>query len=234
MTWSSDAETPRIPAATETSGGTGPEPTREYVWPEPETERPSTSESAEAPTTVAPTTLGVVEAEPEPVVHSGNRVAGVALALLTTAFFAALYLIALTVIRLLGDRTGGDPVALGFAQAPTALFLAPVAAFFIGLALIVLVVNRAGWWAYVLGGFLVAVLTAAAAFVGSWSAVGGLAVPAASSPLVDHLRDPVVLASVLAAGVLGREATVWGGALIAARARGVKRRNAEREAAASS
>lgn len=234
MTWSSDAETTRIPSATDTPGGTGPEPTREYVWPEPETERPPTTEPPEATASAGATALGVVEAEPERVVRSGNRLAGVALALLTTAFFAGLYLVALTAIRVLADHTGADPVALGLAQAPTALFLAPVAAFFVGLALIVLVVNRAGWWAYVLGGFLVAVLTAAAAFVGSWSGVGGVAVPAAPSLLADHLRNPVVLASVLAAGVLGREATVWGGALIAARARGVKRRNAEREAAASS
>ncbi|PPG09986.1 MULTISPECIES: hypothetical protein [unclassified Rathayibacter] len=234
MTWSSDAETTRIPSATETSGGTGPQPTREYVWPEPVTGRQPTVEPVAPAVAASPSALGPVEAEPEPVRRSGNRLAGLALALLTTAVFAVLYLVALTAIRLLVDRVGGDPVALALDAAPTALFLAPVAAFLVGLALIVLVVNRAGWWAYVLGGFLVALLTAAAALVGGWSAVGPLALPIDRSLALDYVRDPAVLAAVLAAGVLGREASVWGGAAIAGRARGVKRRNAEREAAAQS
>jgi hypothetical protein len=235
VTWSSDAETTRIPSATETSGGTGPQPTREYVWPEPVTGRqPTVEPAAPAAAASAPSALGPVEAEPEPTQRSGNRLAGLALALLTTAVFAVLYLVALTTIRLLVDRVGGDPVALALEVAPTALFLAPVAAFLVGLALIVLVVNRAGWWAYVLGGFLVALLTAAAALVGGWSAVGPLALPIDRSVALEFVLDPAVLAAVLAAGVLGREASVWGGAAIAGRARGVKRRNAEREAAAQS
>ncbi|TCO37162.1 hypothetical protein EV639_105250 [Rathayibacter tanaceti] len=227
-------------SATETSGGTGPQPTREYVWPEPETGgQPSFERTidpgAPAATTdpAAPSALGPVEAEPEPVRRSGNRLAGLAVALLSTAVFAALYLVALTVIRALVEPVG-DPVAVALTQAPTALFLAPVAAFLVGLALIVLVVNRAGWWAYVLGGFLVAVLTAAAALAGGWSALGAVGLPADRALVLEYLRDPAVLAAVLAAGVLGREVTVWGGALIAGRARRVKRRNAEREAAAQS
>ncbi|SMH30848.1 hypothetical protein SAMN06295885_0495 [Rathayibacter oskolensis] len=224
-----------MPSATENAGGTGPQPTREYVWPEPQPgDRPQTSETPSSPV-AASSPLGSVEAEQEPVRRSGNRLAGLAIALLTTAVFAALLLVALTAIRLLlVEGVTGDPLAVALEQGPTPGFLVPVAVFFVGLALIVLAVNRAGWWAYVLGGFFVALLTGAAALVGGWVAVGGASVPEDRALLVDFLRDPAVLASVLAAAVLAREVSVWGGALIAGRARGVKRRNAEREAAAQS
>lgn len=218
----------------EPTGGTGPQPTREYVWPEPQPGgSPSTAETRVVPA-AAPTAIGSVEPDPEPVRRKGNRLAGLAIALLATAVFAALLLIALTAIRILLDEVAGDPLAIALDQGPTAVFLAPVAAFFLGLALIVLAVNRAGWWAYVLGGFFVALLAGAAALVGAWLPVGGAAVPSDRTQLIEFLRDPAVLASVLAAAVLAREVSVWGGALIAGRARGVKRRNAEREAAAKS
>ena len=233
MTWNSEAETTRIPAATETPGGTGPQPTREYVWPEPEA--PGRQQAGPTAAAAAPSSqLGAVEPEPEPPRRRGNRLAGLAIALLTTAVFAALLLVAVTAIRLLIEQVEGDPVALALATAQTPVLLLPVAAFFVSLALLVLAVNRAGWWAYVLGGFFVAAVTAAAALVGTWLPVGGAALPEDRTLLVDFLRDPAVLASVLAAGVLGREVSVWGGALIAGRARGVKRRNAERDAAAGS
>lgn len=226
-----------MPAATETSGGTGPQPTREYVWPEPpapgERQERASAPAGSAAAPASPSPLGAVEPEERPR-RTGNRLAGLAIALLTTAVFAALYLAALTAIRVLVDRVEGDPVAVALSLGPTAVLLAPVAAFFAGLALIVLVVDRAGWWAYVLGGFFVAVLAAAAALAGAWTAVGPAALPDDRAVLVEFLRDPAVLAAVAAAGVIGREVSVWGGALIAGRARALKRRDAEREAAAHS
>ncbi|MBF4461578.1 MULTISPECIES: hypothetical protein [unclassified Rathayibacter] len=244
MTSSSDAETTRIPSATETSGGTGPQPAREYVWPEPVTGRqptvgapPASSATPLPPAPLRegdPAAFGPVEPESERIRRQGNRLAGLAIALLTTAVFAALDLVALTAIRLLVGRIDADPVAVALAAATSPLFLGPVVVFVVVLALIVLLVNRAGWWAYVLGGFPVAVLVAAAALAGGWMALGGLAVPSDRDQVLAYLRDPAVLASVAAAGILAREVTVWGGALIAGRARSVKRRNAEREAAAAS
>ncbi|MCJ1699146.1 hypothetical protein MT356_05380 [Rathayibacter festucae] len=232
MTGNSEAETTRMPTT-----GDGTEPTREYVWPEPEPggRRPATGATAvQEAQPASPSPLGSVEPEPEPARRKGNRLAGLAIALLTTAVFAALYLVALTAIRVLIDAVAGDLVAIALAHGPTAVFLLPVAAFFAGLALIVLAVNRAGWWAYVLGGFFVALLAGAAALVGAWSAVGGFAVPQDRTAVVDFLRDPATLLAVAAAAVLAREVSVWGGSLIAGRARGVKRRNAERDAAAQS
>ncbi|NQX15248.1 hypothetical protein [Rathayibacter sp. VKM Ac-2857] len=234
MTGNSEAETTRMPTT-----GDGTEPTREYVWPEPEPggRRPATGATAvqeQQPASASTSPLGSVEPEPEPARRKGNRLAGLAIALLTTAVFAALYLVALTATRLLIDAVEGDPVTVALEQGPTAVFLLPVVAFFVGLALIVLAVNRAGWWAYVLGGFFVALLAGAAAVVGAWSAVGGFAVPQDRAAVVDFLRDPATLIAVAAAAVLAREVSVWGGSLIAGRARGVKRRNAERDAAAQS
>ena len=230
-----------MPTAAGTTDGSEPtrgtEPTREYVWPEPEPggRRPVTGATAvqeSQPAAASP--LGPVEPETEPVRRKGNRLAGLAIALLTTAVFAALLLVALTAIRLLIDGVEGDPVTVALAQGPTAVFLLPVAAFLVGLGLIVLVVNRAGWWAYVLGGFFIALLAGAAALVGAWSAVGGFAVPQDRAAVVDFLRDPATLLAVAAAAVLAREVSVWGGSLIAARGRRVTRRNAERDAAAQS
>ena len=83
-------------------------------------------------------------------------------------------------------------------------------------------------------GVLIVLGSSAAALVGAWSAVGGFAVPQDRTAVVDFLRDPATLLAVAAAAVLAREVSVWGGSLIAGRARGVKRRNAERDAAAQS
>lgn len=232
-----------MPSAPEGSGtATGPQKTREYVWPEPLTggapaAAPAAARPAAAPAAARPaepSPLGPVEPEPAPPRRKGNRIAGLALALLTTAVFAAVLLAGLTAIRLVVDAAPGDPLAVALAQGPTAAFLAPVAAFLIGLALLVLAVNRAGWWAYVLGGFFIALLAGAAALAGAWYDIGGAVPPADRTELVEFLSDPAVLLGVAAAAVLGREVSVWGGALIAARARGVKRRNAQREAAAQS
>ncbi|WP_157603050.1 MULTISPECIES: hypothetical protein [unclassified Rathayibacter] len=234
MTWRSDAETERMPSAPEGSGtATGPQKTREYVWPEPLTGgAPATAPAAAGPAERSP--LGPVEPEPAPPRRKGNRIAGLAVALLATAVFAALLLACLTAIRLVVDAAQGDPLSVALAQGPTAAFLAPVAAFLIGLALLVLAVNRAGWWAYVLGGFFIALLAGAAALAGAWYDIGGAVPPADRTELVEFLSDPAVLLQGAAAAVLGREVSVWGGALIAARARGVKRRNAQREAASQS
>jgi hypothetical protein len=229
VTWRSDAETERMPSATEGSGtATGPQKTREYVWPEPPT-GPTTAVPASGPSP-----LGSVAPDPAPVRRRGNRLVGLAISLLATAVFAALLLVAITAIRIVVEGVVGDPLAVALAQGPTAAFLAPVGAFLAGLALIVLAVNRAGWWAYVLGGFFVALVVGAAALAGAWYDRQGAVTPSDRAVLVEFLRDPAVLASVLAAAVLAREVSVWGGALIAGRARGVKRRNAEREAAAQS
>ena len=104
-------------------------------------------------------------------------------------------------------------------------FIFAVAGFFIALVLLVLIAGRAGWWAYVLGGLLVAVLV--------WGAtLGGVAIDARLAGERVGL-DPFSLIAdfglaipVLAAALVAREVTVWFGAWIGARGRKVARKNA--------
>ena len=156
----------------------------------------------------------------------GNRGAGVLIAVLATIGFAALYagVLALWLAPNFPPSTFLDKGLL-----PWVLnwgFAAATAGFFIGLALLVLIVGRAGWWAYVLGGLLVAALT--------WgAAVLGFAFDAHLSGVRISI-DPYSLTveyglffPVIAAALVAREATVWFGAWIGARGRKMKRLNAE-------
>ncbi|NQX29643.1 hypothetical protein HQQ81_20040 [Microbacteriaceae bacterium VKM Ac-2854] len=215
---SSDAETQRIP-----SGDT--QRTREYVWPsadpgpdarttviEPE---PAAQRSVAQPPPA--TALGAVEPEVAPR-RRGNRGAGLLITLLAALVFAALDLAAVAGVRML---LTGDPVEdalLGGVD----VVIASTVGFAIALAVIVLLVNRAGWWAYVLGGFLVALVAGGAALVGQWLALYGAVTPTLE-PARLFVRDPAVLLSALAAAVIAREVTVWAGAWIGARGRRLRR-----------
>lgn len=167
----------------------------------------------------------------------GNRGAGVLISLLATIVFALVF--AGVIALALAPSTPPSQ----FVAALTDAALWPVAAasltFFIGLAVLVLIVGRAGWWAYVLGGFLVGVLVWLGTIVGvayaTFLSVGG----AGLSELVNGDTagggvTPLGLIQALgltlipiAAGIVAREATVWFGAWIGARGRKVTRKNAE-------
>lgn len=165
---------------------------------------------------------------PLPPEARGNRLAGVLISLLATVAFAVVY--AGVVALLLAPQL--PPSRFVGVLVDELLMWGPifsVIAFFIGMVVIVLVVGRAGWWAYVLGGFLVAMFV--------WAAtVAGLIVDAAGfGGLGDiHFGDVVELAllpPVIAAMIVAREATVWFGAWIGFRGRRISRANAEALAA---
>jgi hypothetical protein len=139
---------------------------------------------------------------PMPPEIKGNRGAGVLIALLGALGFAVVYA---GVLALWLAPTFPPSTFLSEGLLPwltSWVFVAAVGAFFVGLALLVLVLGRAGWWAYVLGGFLLEGLRALFNTIGT-------TVP------------------VLGAAIVAREATVWFGAWIGARGRRVKRRNAD-------
>ncbi|XPP27840.1 MAG: hypothetical protein ACNYNX_06575 [Leucobacter sp.] len=161
---------------------------------------------------------------PMPPELKGNRGMGVLISIVATVGFAIVYagVIALLLApQLPPSRFLGGLV--GELLSWTAIFAA--AAFFIGLVVVVLVVGRAGWWAYVLGGFLVALFVWLAAFAGavvdaeSFSALTRLSLGDA----VEFALLPQVVIAVLVA----REATVWFGAWIGNRGRRVTRANAQ-------
>lgn len=169
---------------------------------------------------------------PMPPDLKGNRGAGVLISLLATLGFAVVYAGVLA-LWLAPDYPPSTFLAHGLLPWLTSwAFAAAAVAFFVGMAILVLIVGRAGWWAYVLGGFLVALLV--------WAAViGALALMGSPDATGAELRqglgqNPVGLIQAIgfsvpaiAAAVVAREASVWFGAWIGSRGRRVTRRNAE-------
>jgi len=189
----------------------------------------------EAPTSEAPTATATLTDErvesplagervryvssPEPPRERSNRVAGALLALAGAGVFAILYgLAGAAYLAVVGSSSRfGDFIT-------DQIFWVPVLFFTIGFVAVALLVNRAAWWAHVLGSLLVALVT----YLGSvgmillvnWIAGADVGIRAvATSPFV------------LAATAVAREVSIWVGLLISRRGqRLVARNRAEREA----
>lgn len=187
--------------------------------------------TSEAPTATATLTDERVESPPAgerviyvnspapPAAHS-NRIVGGLLALAGAVVFAVLYgVVAAGMISL---RDVGDLSIADFVT--DAIFWIPVLFFTIGFVLLVLLVNRAAWWAHVLGSLAVAVVTYFGA-VGMLLLVTGIV--GASPGFAAIATSPFVIA----AAIVAREVSIWVGLLIARRGqRLVARNRAEREA----
>ena len=163
---------------------------------------------------------------PMPPEVRGNRGAGVLIAVLSTVAFAVVYagVLALWLAPSYPPSTflteGLLPWVLNWG------FAAAVVAFFVGLTLLVLVVGRAGWWAYMIFGVLVAAFVWAVALLGFGldSQLNGVRVDWRPLSLLAEfgLFFPVIIA-----GIAAREVTVWFGAWIGRRGRRVTAKNAE-------
>ena len=154
----------------------------------------------------------------------GNRVVGVLLALLGTVVFAAVYAGAAAIPLALRFSGGGfSPAFSAFVQ--NAIFWIPILMFALAFILLTVVLNRAGWWAHVLGSLLVAVFVYFAS-IGLLLLVGnvfGLTPTQANSAFGALATNPLIIAAALVA----REVSIWIGLAIAARGRRVKARNVE-------
>lgn len=158
----------------------------------------------------------------------GNRMFAVFVALVAAVVFAALYLLAFAVLRT-AFNTGLDPIGEASEFAITAAFTVPVTVFAAFGVIWALIVNRAGWWAYVLGGFLAAALVVLGYYFGAalqQHLADGL-------PLTNIRIDEVIakfgasehLLTALVAAIAAREAFTWVGGIAAARGRRVSRAN---------
>jgi hypothetical protein len=171
---------------------------------------------------VAPVQTVYVQA-PVPPRRKGNRAVGSLIALLSAIVFAAVYAaVALVVMPLLAPR-GASFAFTDFVVSDT--FLVPVGAYIVGFILLVLIANRANWWAYLLGSFFVAVFVyaASAAVLLLMNNVVGMTPDAAATAARRALSSPLLII----AAIVAREVSLWIGAAIAARGRRVKIRNAE-------
>jgi hypothetical protein len=153
----------------------------------------------------------------------GNRAAGILIGLIATAVFAGLYALVAFFISAAGAANIGDATSrfTDFLLLP--VFYVPVIFFFLAFALLVAVLNRAGWWSYVLGGFLVAVvvyfsyLGGALLAVQAWTLTGSEAARFISTQWLNP--------GAIAAAIVAREVPIWFGAWIARRGRSVTAKN---------
>lgn len=206
------SETEPVLATRNPAAVTVPEPVHEPVAAEP---APLAATSAAAMQTIY---------VPAPVAprKKGNRGIGVLIAVLSTIIFAGLYALVLA-LTLPIFRGGNRYDFLGSVE-----FYIPVLFFLVGFIVLVLIVNRANWWAYVLGSLLVGL------FVYFGTIATGLLIgnifaetaEGASRLFAQALINPFVIA----AGLLAREVSMWMGFVISARGRRLKVRNAEAHA----
>ncbi|MBP1327230.1 hypothetical protein JOF28_002462 [Leucobacter exalbidus] len=162
---------------------------------------------------------------PMPPELRGNRGAGVLIALLATVGFAIVG--AGIVSALLAPSLAPSQFVDGLVSNLLSWgYIVAILGFFVGLAVLVLIVGRAGWWAYVLGGFFVGAFVWVAATIGL--VIDELSVSALIDVAPGALIEKFGLSlPAIAAGLIGREVTIWFGAWIGARGRRVKQRNAD-------
>ena len=190
---------------------------------EPAAEGTATGEVAPGQSAVAGQQVVYVQAPLPPRVR-GNRVVGVLLALVGTVVFAAAYAAAAAIplaIRFSG--AGLSPAFSAFVQ--NAIFWIPVMMFALGFIVLVVILNRAGWWAHVIGSLLVALFVYFAS-IGLLLLVDNVIgkTPAEANAAFGALAtNPLMIAAALVA----REVSIWIGLAIAARGRRVRARNEE-------
>jgi hypothetical protein len=187
----------------------------------------ATGEVAPAPSAVAGQQVVYVQAPLPPRVR-GNRVVGVLLALVGTVVFGAAYAAAATIplaIRFSG--AGFSPAFSAFVQ--NAIYWIPVMMFALGFIVLVVILNRAGWWAHVIGSLLVALFVyfASIGLLLLVDNVIGKTATEASAAFGALATNPLMIAAALVA----REVSIWIGLAIAARGRRVRVRNDETRSA---
>ena len=211
------AEAQTAPAVT-TAYGTAPAATGAWA-PEP----------TGAPVSLQPQPVAPIFLQrPEPPKRKSNRGAGILIVLVGTVAFALLWSVAVVVVGAL--LTPSDEYLQALLQYYTQQISGwvPVVAFFVGMVVLVQIVNRARWWAYILGGLVVAVFVYFC-YVGAYL-VDARFLDRTPAEFAILLRSAWLNPFAVLAGVIAREISVWTGAWLAARGRKLKARNAEAQA----
>ncbi|WP_169077120.1 hypothetical protein [Microcella alkalica] len=164
---------------------------------------------------------------PQPPRKRGSRGFGVGVALASSLVFTILYgALAALFIGIGGPTALAERVQV-FATTPS--FWMPVIAFTVAYVVLVLITNRAGWWAHVLGGFVVAALVYLV-FLAS-TVLSAEATGASPAQLQQFLLLQVTNPLGWAAAIAAREVPIWVGGLVARHGRRAKAHNAEARAA---
>ncbi|MFC3294736.1 hypothetical protein [Clavibacter michiganensis] len=163
---------------------------------------------------------------PVPPEKRGNRGFGVLIAVIAAILFALLYSLGTALLASVRNTDAFGEVFGRYIASP--VFYVPTIAFLVLFVLLALLVNRGGWWAFVLGGLPVAILVYAA-YVGTRLLQGGV-MDLAPSEQALLLQRTVTFPDGILAGFLARELVTWLGAGISARGRRIKAKNVEARA----
>lgn len=187
------------------------------------------TETAPEPT-AEPTPAATVGAQPQviyvtqppPPPRRGNRGFGVLIALLSTVVFGVLFILAGALIQYAVNGF------FDYDSLRDIRVYIPVILFAIGFILLVLITNRANWWAYIVGSILVGLFVYFGTVGLRMLTDGVIQAPDQASELFAlQLVNP----STILAALLAREIAMWVGAAISRRGRALKVRNAEARAA---
>lgn len=165
--------------------------------------------------------------EPQAPAKKGNRGIGSLIALGSAVIFAAVYAgIAVLIMPLFAPPKATAFEFIRFIN--SSAFFVPVLVFAVLFVLLVLIVNRAGWWAHVLGSLFIGILVylVSIGILLLLNNVIGMTPSAAAKALRIAAESPLIVT----AGLVAREVSLWMGAAIAARGRRVKAKNAEARA----
>lgn len=168
----------------------------------------------------------VLVEEPMPPRRKGARGVGFAVTLLATLIFAIVFAAAYFAVGYLFDSAFDVMETLETLWLRPS-YLLPVVIFFLAYWIITLIVNRAGWWAHVLGAFIVALLVYAAHIGGAFmEEQGGWASYTALPGIDPQALGQLLLAplSVLAF-VVAREVPIWVGGIVSRRGRKAREHN---------
>ncbi len=153
----------------------------------------------------------------------GNRGVGSLIAIVSAIVFTALFALIYALIA----YANSGVLTFSFLGRPE--FYIPTLFFVIGFVLLVLIVNRASWWVFIIGSLI----------VGVFVYFGSIGLTLVSTGIVSATPDEaaVLFANALrapffiVAALLAREVALWTGAIIARRGRRLKARNLESRAA---
>ncbi|MBX3077625.1 MAG: hypothetical protein KF692_00110 [Cryobacterium sp.] len=160
---------------------------------------------------------------PTPPKRKGNRGMGTLLAFVAAIVFAAAYAGFAAVLYLVVTPGQFSGAIVHFVSNP--LYFVPVLAFLVIMILWALLVNRASWWAWVIGSLVVAAVTYFASIGALLLMAGGFGLTA--NQAATQFQDLAISPALIAAGLLARETSIWFGAAIARRGRRVRERNYE-------
>lgn len=149
----------------------------------------------------------------------GNRGVGSLIAIAAAVVFVAILALITAAIGVASTRS------LSFGFLARADFYIPALFFLIAFVLLVLIVNRGNWWAYIVGSLLVGVVVYFGT-IGLGLLTDGVVLMTpdeAAQRFREYLGSPFVIVSAL----LAREVALWTGGIISRRGRRLRARNAE-------